>query len=52
MVFDISYIGPMNRKDESENIPIKVGSSADMWNKIMKEVKEHRYAGLYSKPPF
>ena len=39
--FDIGYRGPKQRRDQSENIPIKlgVGSPLEMWNKVMKEVK-------------
>ena len=43
----------MDRKDEADNIPIwEVGSPIEMWNKIMKEVKEHRYTGPFTSPPF
>ena len=50
--FDIGYRGPKQRKHESNNIPIKpgVGSLLEMWNKIMKEVKEN-YAGPFEWPP-
>ena len=52
--FDIGYEGPTNRQDQSQNIPIRQGvrSKAEMWNKIMKEVKEKRYAGLFEEIPF
>ena len=50
--FDIGYRGPMNSRHESSNIPLRVGSSVDRWNKIMKEVKAKHYAGPYSQPPF
>ena len=38
--FDMGYCGAMNHICESENIPLKIGSPVEMWNKIMKEVKE------------
>ena len=49
--FDIGYRGPGDRKDKSANIPISVGSKTEMWNKVMKEVKLHRYAGPFKDPP-
>ena len=50
--FNIGYAGPMNRKDESENIPFAVGDAFDMWEKIMKEVSLGRYAGPFTELPF
>ena len=52
--FDLGYRGPKNRQDLSDNIPIKkgVGSLTEMWNKVMKEVKEHRYAGPFEQIKF
>ena len=51
--FDIGYEGPTDRQDYSENIPFKsVGSSKELWEKIMKEVKLLRYAGPFCKVPF
>ena len=47
--FDIGYRGPVNRINKSRNIPITVGSKVELWNKIMKEVKEGRYAGPYKE---
>ena len=50
--FDLHYEGPMNRKNISENLPMRVGNAADMWQKIMKEVKLKRYAGPVENIPF
>ena len=50
--FDIGYRGPTNRKDMSSNIPIRIGSKLEMWNKIMKEVKNKCYAGPFEEIPF
>ena len=51
--FDIKYEGPQDRRDYSENIPFKsVGSSQELWEKLMKEVKLKRYAGPFNKVPF
>ena len=51
--FDMGYQGLTDRIDESANIPLRagVGSMTEMWNKIMKEVKERHYAGPFAKPP-
>ena len=50
--FDIGYCGPMQSVSESENIPLKIGTQGEMWNKVMKEVKEKRYAGPFTKQQF
>ena len=50
--FDLGYQGPTKRQDTANNIPLKVGSKVELWNKIMKEVKEKRYAGSYKKIPY
>ena len=52
--FDIGYRGPKIRRDFSSNIPIRVGSKVELWNKVMKEVKLKRYAGpfAYEDIPF
>ena len=51
--FDFGYRGPVDRKNFSHNIPIRIGAKQEMWNKVMKEVKMGRYAGPFrDKPPF
>ena len=51
--FDIGYEGPTNRKDYSVNIPFKsVGSSKELWDKLMAEVRQKRYTGPYKEVPF
>ena len=50
--FDLGYQGPEKCKDEAENIPLHIGTPTEMWNEIMKEVKEKRYAGPFKKLPF
>ena len=47
--FDIGYKGPMNRKEFSDNIPLRVGNKKILWNKLMKEVKEKRVAGPFKE---
>ena len=50
--FDIGYRGPEDRIDESRNLPLNIGLTTDLWNKIIKEVEQHRYAGPFFKPPY
>ena len=50
--FDLGYRGPENIKQRAPNLKFTVGNKTVLWNKVMKEVKEGRYAGPFSKPPF
>ena len=50
--FDIGYRGPVNRQSLSDNIPLRIGSKEELWNKLMKEVKLKRVAGPFVKIPF
>ena len=52
--FCIGYEGDMNVRRTAPNLRLRVGSEVVLWNKVMKEVKEKCYAGLYpiTKPPF
>ena len=50
--FDIGYRGVHERQSYVENIPITVGSTQELRAKIMKEVREKRYAGPYTGIPF
>ena len=52
--FSLKYRGSFNRTDLSDNIPFTpgVGNRIEMWNKIMKEVKNKRYAGPFEEIPF
>ena len=50
--FDIGYRGPLIRQDTSNNIPLNLGTPQDLWDKLMKEVSMHRYAGPYKKIPY
>ena len=49
--FDIGYRGPAERKDESSNLPFRVGNPTELWNKVMKEVETGHYAGPFTTPP-
>ena len=48
----IGYRGTSNVIREAPNLKLTVGDETILWNKVMKEVKEKRYAGPYKKPPF
>ena len=50
--FHLHYQGSRNVRLESENLKLRVGSKTELWNKLMKEVKEKRIAGPYEKIPF
>lgn len=50
--FDIEYRGPRDVKIESNNMRLRVGSKFHLWNMIMDEVKEKRYAGPFKECPF
>ena len=50
--FDIGYRGPVNRTSQSNNIPLRVGSKVQLWNKLIKEVELHRVAGPFESVPF
>ena len=50
--FDIHYNGLTERISIAKNLPFTVGNRTEMWNKIMKEVREKRVAGPYDEVPF
>ena len=50
--FDIGYQEPQERRSTAKNIPFTVGDKFELWDKIMKEVKEGQYAGPYEQIPF
>ena len=50
--FDLGYRGPNEVQFRSPNLKFTVGSKVILWNKVMKEVENKRYAGPYKKIPF
>ena len=51
--FDIGYKGKLEVKIKSQNLRFRgVGNKIVLWNKVMKEVKELRYAGPFREIPF
>ena len=51
--FSIRYNGPEEVSIKSPNLKFRgVGDPITLWNKVMKEVKESRYAGPFEEIPF
>ena len=51
--FDIGFRGSIkNQRRFAPNLKLRLGNEVNLWNKIMKEVKNKRYAGPYQHPPF
>ena len=50
--FNIGYQGSEKRQSKANNLPLRVGSQTELWNKVIKEVKLGRVAGPYKEVPF
>ena len=51
--FPLEYHGKGNVKMTSPNLKFReIGTPTQLWNKVMKEVKEERYAGPFENIPF
>ena len=50
--FDIGYRGPVIVQKLSPNLKLRVGNETILWNKVMKEVGEGRFAGPFKQIPF
>ena len=50
--FSLGYQGSFDVKLESKNLKLKIGSETKLWNKVMKEVQNKRYAGPFRDNPF
>ena len=50
--FDLGYRGETEVKLTSPNLKFTVGDKTELWNKVMKEVQQKRYAGPFEKIPF
>ena len=50
--FDLGYRGPEKIRQTANNLKFTIGNEIELWNKVMKEVKEKRYAGPFSSIPF
>ena len=51
--FELGFSGEIKGvRRFAPNLKLRVGSQTELWNKVMKEVKEKRYAGPFKEPPF
>ena len=50
--FSLQYKGSKKVKLQFPNLRLDVGSKLILWNKVMKEVGEKRFAGPFTQPPF
>ena len=51
--FSLGYHGPEKVQIKSPNLKFReVGDTTTLWNKVMKEVREKRYAGPFEEIPF
>ena len=50
--FSIGYNRDKPVQQTAPNLPFRVGNKTMLWNKVMKEVKAKRYAGLFKEIPF
>ena len=50
--FDLGYRGPRQIRQDSRNLRFTIGDKLELWNKVMKEVKEKRYAGPFKEIPY
>ena len=50
--FSLEYEGNRHVKRTASNLKFRIGTPAEMWSKIMKEVEAGHHAGPYEHPPF
>ena len=50
--FDIGYRGSVNVKRRAPNLKFRIGNELILWNKVIKEVKEKRFAGPFKEIPY
>lgn len=50
--FDIGYRGPRDVTIQSKNMRCRVGSKTHLWNMVIAEVKQLRYAGPFKNCPY
>ena len=50
--FSLEYQGCTKVKQTAPNLKFRVGNKLELWNKMMAEVKDKRFAGPYEKIPF
>ena len=50
--FSINFQGDREVKKTAPNLKLRIGSKTELWNKVMTEVKDKRYAGPFDSIPF
>ena len=50
--FSLKYEGLQKVRKFAPNLKLRVGNKFEIWSKMMKEVKEKRFAGPFKDPPF
>ena len=50
--FEIGYQGRRDIQLKSNNLKLNVGSPTELWNKMIKEVQNKRFAGPFEEVPF
>ena len=50
--FSLKFKGNKMVKKKSPNLKLHVGSKLELWNKVMTEVKDKRFAGPFEEIPF
>ena len=50
--FSLEVEGELNGQFTSANLKLEIGSKTELWNKVMSEVRDGRFAGPFKKPPF
>ena len=51
--FSMEYQGSLiGARRYAPNLKIRIGSKVELWNKVMSEVEQNRYAGPFDEPPF
>ena len=48
--FSLGFDGELNKSQNAPNLKLHVRSLTELWNKVMKEVKDKRFAGPYEAP--
>ena len=50
--FELGYEGRRDECRYAPNLRLRVGNKTELWNKMMLEVKDKRFAGPFEEPPF
>ena len=50
--FELHHKGNVKVQKKAPNLKLRVGNKIELWNKVMKEVKEGRYAGPFKEIPY